>query len=96
MGVDTSEMLRSHEISLFEPVNRRCRTLKVPEKEQCLTTKVFGGDLICIWGSLGLVVSTFHPTTARSGLEESGAEIFLNSQDSWRWGFQTYQSWEIT
>lgn len=32
MGVDTSEMLRSHEISLFEPVNRRRRTINVPEE----------------------------------------------------------------
>lgn len=38
---------------------------------------MFGGDLICIWGSLGLVVSTFLPTTVRSGLEESRAEVFL-------------------
>lgn len=32
MGVDTSEMLRSHEISLFEPINRRRRTINVLEE----------------------------------------------------------------
>ena len=96
VGAGTSEVLRSHEISLCEPVNWSHRTMKLPEKSQRLKNKVFSGDLICIWGSRGLVVSTFLLTTARSGFKESRAEVLLKSQDSRRWGFQTYQSWETT
>lgn len=86
MGAGTSEAPRSHEISLCEPINRR--TMKLPEKSRHLINKAFGGNLICIWGSRGLVVSTFLLTMVRSGLKESRAEA-LKSQDSWRWGFQT-------
>ena len=38
------------------------------------------------------MVSTFLLATVKSGLKESGAEVLLKSQDSRRWGFQTYYS----
>lgn len=96
VGAGTSEVPRSHEISLCEPVNQSHRTMKLPEKSQRLKNKAFGGDLICIWGSQEVVVSTFLLAMVRSVFKESRVEVLLKSQDSRRWGFQTYQSREMT
>lgn len=59
MGAGTSEVPRSCEISLCEPVNHRTR--KLPEKSQCLKNKAFGGDFNLHMGLPGACGFDFSP-----------------------------------